>query len=366
LRRNNGSKKNNNIKTAEKLYRVFVLMTGIDEFYPNFSTNILVMNKTFLLSVVFSIPFLMASSQNYPKLDEAFRLKQLEPPPGKVRMVLDTDTYNEVDDQFALAYAFLSKEKIELEAVYAAPFHNNRSNGPADGMEKSYDEILRLLKMLGKSPEGFAFRGSNRYLEDVSKPIRSEAALDLVKKAMASSPENPLYVVPVGCITNIASAILIEPEIIKNIVVVWLGGNGLNWPHQKEFNLMQDVLAARVVFDSGVPFVVMPCRPVVSHFHTTIPELKYNLEGKNELSDYLYNIVAEYSGGRDAYSKVIWDVTAVAWLVDPGWIKTNLVHSPVLTDQVTFSVNHSRHFIRMAEELNRDAIFRDMFGKLAK
>ena len=324
------------------------------------------MKKRTVTSIIFLLTTIFVMAQNYPKLDEAFRLKQLEPPTGKVRMVLDTDTYNEVDDQFALAYAFLSKEKIDLEAVYAAPFHNSRSSGPADGMEKSYEEILRLLKMLGKSPEGFVFRGSDRYLEDITKPVRSEAALDLVKKAMASSPENPLYVVPVGCITNIASAILIEPEIIKNIVVVWLGGNGLNWPHQKEFNLMQDVPAARVVFDSGVPFVIMPCRPVVSHFHTTIPELKYYLEGKNELSDYLYNIVVEYSGGRDAYSKVIWDVTAVAWLINPGWIKTNLVHSPVLTDQVTFSMDHSRHFIRMANELNRDAIFRDLFGKLTK
>lgn len=308
---------------------------------------------------------MMLAAQNYPKLDEAFRLNQLEPPTGKIRMVLDTDTYNEVDDQFALAYAWLSKEKIELEAVYAAPFHNNRSEGPADGMEKSYQEILRLLNMLGQSPEGYAFRGSDQYLADVSKPIRSEAALDLIAKAMESSPANPLYVVPVGCITNIASAILIEPKIIENIVVVWLGGNGLNWPHQKEFNLMQDVLAAQVVFNSGVPFIVMPCRPVVSHFHTTLPELKHYLEGKNELSDYLYNIVVEYSGGRDAYSKVIWDVTAVAWLVNPGWIKTNLVHSPVLTDQVTYSVDQSRHFIRIAEELNRDAIFRDLFNKLA-
>lgn len=321
------------------------------------------MKKLFLL---FFLVFLILSSKSkdFPLLEESFRLTQLTPPVGKIRMVLDTDTYNEVDDQFALAYAYLSKEKIELEAVYAAPFHNRRSSDPADGMEKSYDEILRLLKILGKSPEGFAFRGSDRYLKDVTNPVRSEAALDLVKKAMDSSPENPLYVVPVGCITNIASAILLEPEIIKNIVVVWLGGNGLNWPHQKEFNLMQDVLAARVVFDSGVPFVIMPCRPVVSHFHTTLPELKHYLAGKNELSNYLYNIVVEYSGGREAYSKVIWDVTTVAWLVNPGWIKSTLVHSPVLTDQVTFSTDHSRHFIRIATELNRDAIFRDLFNKL--
>lgn len=310
--------------------------------------------------------FTVSNAQQFPKLDETFRLNQLKAPTGKVRMVLDTDTYNEVDDQFALAYAFLSKEKIELEAVYAAPFHNNRSEGPADGMEKSYQEIRRLLEMLGKSPEGFAFRGSDRYLADVTQPVRSEAALDLVKKAMASSPDNPLYVVPVGCITNIASALLIEPRIIKNMVVVWLGGNDLNWPHQKEFNLKQDVLAAQVVLNSGVPFVIMPCQPVVSHFHTTIPELEHYLKGKNQLSDYLYNIVVEYSGGRDAWSKVIWDVTAVAWLVDSSWIPTNLVHSPVLTDQVTYSVDRSRHFMRMATSLNRDAIFRDLFQKLTK
>jgi inosine-uridine nucleoside N-ribohydrolase len=322
------------------------------------------MKSVLLLFSLFLFTF--SNAQQFPKLDETFRLNQLKAPTGKVRMVLDTDTYNEVDDQFALAYAFLSKEKIELEAVYAAPFHNNRSEGPADGMEKSYQEIRRLLEMLGKSPEGFAFRGSDRYLADVTQPIRSEAALDLVKKAMASSPENPLYVVPVGCITNIASALLIEPRIIKNMVVVWLGGNDLNWPHQKEFNLKQDVLAAQVVLNSGVPFVIMPCQPVVSHFHTTIPELEHYLKGKNKLSDYLYNIVVEYSGGRDAWSKVIWDVTAVAWLVDSSWIPTNLVHSPVLTDQVTYSVDHSRHFMRMATSLNRDAIFRDLFQKLTK
>jgi len=322
-------------------------------------------NLTFTLLFIFAAGF-SGLAQNFPKLEETFRLKQLTPPNGKVRMILDTDTYNEVDDQFALAYAVLSPDKIQLEAVYAAPFFNDRSTGPGDGMEKSYQEILRLLNFIGKPSEGFVFRGSEKYLENTGQPIRSEAALDLVKKAKASSPENPLYVVTIGCITNVASAILIDPGIIKNIVVVWLGGNDLNWPHQKEFNLMQDVPAAQVVLNSGVPLVIMPCQPVVSHLHTTIPELKYYLEGKNQLSGYLYNIVKEYSGGQEAWSKVIWDVTAIAWLVNPQWLPTNLVHSPVLTDQVTYSADNSRHFIRMAYTLNRDAIFRDVFEKLTR
>lgn len=322
--------------------------------------------NAFLLLGIFIFSFPVSNAQNFPKLDESFRLKRLEPPKGKVRMVLDTDTYNEIDDQFALAYAYLSSEKVQLEAVYAAPYFNNRSASAGDGMEKSYQEILRLLAMLGKSSEGFAFRGSDRYLEDISRPVRSEAALDLIKKALSVTPGNPLYIVTVGCITNIASAILIEPKIIENIVIVWLGGNSLDWPHQKEFNLMQDVKAAQAVFNSGVPLVIMPCRPVVSHFLTTIPELEYYLKGKNKISDYLLGSTIEYSQGRDTWSKVIWDVTAVAWLVNPSWAPTNLEHSPILTDQVTYSFDHSRHFIRMATSVNRDAIFRDLFGKLTK
>ena len=318
--------------------------------------------------LILSLFFIHVSSagQSFPELNEQARLALLQPPSGKVRMVLDTDTYNEIDDQFALAYALLSPDKLEVEAVYAAPFENNRSDGPADGMEKSYQEILRLLEFMEIPARGFVFRGSDSYLQDTRTPVESEAAKDLVKRAMASSPEDPLYVVPVGCITNIASAILMEPGIIQNIVVVWLGGNGLDWPHQREFNLRQDVKAAQVVLNSGVPFVILPTRPVISHFHTTIPELKHYLAGKNELSDYLYEIVVEYSKGREAWSKVIWDVTAVAWLINPSWVPTDLVHSPILTDQVTYSLDRSRHFIRMATEVRRDPIFRDLFDKLSR
>lgn len=323
--------------------------------------------KKVLLIVACLIAYTTAFCQQFPKIDEATRINRLKLGEGKIKMVLDTDTYNEVDDQFALAYALLSGDRVDLQAIYAAPFYNSRSSGPADGMEKSYEEILRLLKLLKKSPEGLVFRGSTAYLKDTAQPIHSDAATNLIAKAKKCTPEDPLYVVAIGCITNVASAILIEPEIIKNIVVVWLGGHGLDWPHQKEFNLVQDVPAGQVVLNSGVPLVITPCHPVVSHFHTTLPELKHYLAGKNGLCDFLYETVVGYNEKNlEAWSKEIWDVVAVAWLINPSWVPTNLVHSPILTDQVTYSVDRSRHFIRMATSINRDAIFRDMFSKLSK
>jgi hypothetical protein len=299
-----------------------------------------------------------------PQIDEAVRLARLQPPTGKVRVALDTDTYNEVDDQFALVYALLSPDKIALEAVYAAPYYNDRSSGPADGMERSYDEILRLLEMMKVSPAGWVFKGSTDYLSSDLKPQESEAARDLVQRALASPPDDPLYVVAIGAITNVASAILMEPKIIERIVIVWLGGHALYWPHTREFNLAQDVPAARLVFDCGVPLVQIPCMGVTTHLHTTIPELEAHVSGRGAIGDYLVEIVKGYHEDHLGWSKVIWDIATIAYLIDSSWTPTDLVHSPILTDQVTWSVDHSRHLIRSANYIHRDPIFRDLFTKL--
>jgi len=300
----------------------------------------------------------------YPYLDEETRLTRLRRPSGTVRMVLDTDTYNEIDDQFALAYAMLSPDKVRLEAVYAAPFWNELSSGPKDGMEKSYDEIVRILDRLGRSADGFAFPGSDRYLPAANVPVDSPAARDLIDKALASSEDDPLYVVAIGAITNVASAILLNPDIVRSIVVVWLGGHHLGHKDTKEFNLAQDPHASRVLFDSGVPLALIPCHGVASHLITTLPEIERFVKDKGDIGTFLAERYEGCSDDHFGYSRVIWDLSAVAYLVDPTFVEADLVHSPVLTDQTTWSVDTSRHFIRCATRVDRDAIFRDLFRKL--
>ena len=98
---------------------------------------------------------------------DAWFMKRLNRPEGMVDVVLDTDTYNEIDDQFALAYMVKSSEKLQVKAIYAAPFFNNKSEGPADGMEKSYDEILHLLTLLERDDlKPYVFKGAPDYLTD--------------------------------------------------------------------------------------------------------------------------------------------------------------------------------------------------------
>ena len=302
---------------------------------------------------------------NSTHLTQDLLQQRLEPPTGDIRMVLDTDTYNEIDDQFAVAYALLSSERLKVEALYAAPFHNNRSTGPADGMEKSHAEILRLLERLGQPSQQFVYPGSTAWLTGRQEPEKSPAALNLIERAMASPLDDPLYVVAIGAITNIASAILLEPDIIRRIVVVWLGGQPHDLHFAREFNLMQDPSASQLVFDCGVPLVQIPCLGVASHLLTTVPELEGALKGQNAISDFLFERFCEYHTDHFAWAKEIWDISAIAYLLNSEWVPAKLVPSPLLTDDLTWAAPpKGRHSIRTAWFVKRNPIFADLFHKL--
>lgn len=297
-------------------------------------------------------------------------LKKLEKPTGKIDLVIDTDTFNEIDDQYALAYLIKSEDKLNLKAIYAAPFSNEKAEGPGDGMEKSYEEIMRILKLLGREDYcEITYKGSRSYLPNEQEAVESPAARNLVERAMEREEDNPLYVVAIGAITNVASAILMEPRIIDRIVLVWLGGNAHEWPNNLEFNLYQDVAAARIVFGCGVPLIQLPCSGVVSSFRTTGPELEYWLRGKNALCDYLVDTTvaeAERMEESSCWSRAIWDVTAVAWLLGDDFMLDRLEHSPIPEYDHRYAFDKTRHLIKYVYSINRDKLFEHLFKTLVK
>ena len=352
----------------------------------------------------------------FPKLTEAELKEKLTVPAGKIHLIIDTDAKNEVDDQFAVSWASRSKDRFILDAVYAAPFSHDcfaklagnitldavggvtYANHPGNGMEASYQELLKLFDLLGEDPSGRVFRGSDGYISDIDGPVESEAARDLVKRAMAS--DETLYVATIGAPTNVASALLMEPELVKKIVVVWLGAQPLYFKHAIEFNCMQDVKASQILFDSGVPLVLIPCMNTASMLTLAKAETENLLVGKSAISDYLAQTVMESYGDAaaaaglgamlrhsyllcredrdDAYlaqfptnytaaSRIIWDISTIAFLKNPGWTPSTLETSPVLQDNLFWGPkDESRHQIRVVNFCNRDPIFGDMIACLNK
>jgi Inosine-uridine nucleoside N-ribohydrolase len=313
--------------------------------------------------------------------NELMKVLHLSRPAGRVSIVLDTDAYNEIDDQYAIAYALNSHDKLDVLAIYAAPFYATpffppmndmeRATSPADGMKKSYTEILNVLDLMDRHDmDTKVFMGSARYMEKPGDIVPSDAACDLVEKALAMKDGERLYVVTIGAITNVAAAIQMNPAILDKIVVVWLGGNAPWWADNAAFNCMQDTLSARTVFDSGVPLVHIPAMGVTSHLLASGAELRESLCGKNKLCDYLYQCTenwAHSARGTTNWSKTLWDISAIAWLVgDDSWMHGHLVHSPIITQERTYSHATDRHFINEIQYVMRDKILDDLFPKLAK
>jgi purine nucleosidase len=357
----------------------------------------------------------MAMTQ-FPKLDPAFMNERLAPPRGKVRLLIDTDAANEIDDQYAIAWALLTPERMVVEAVTAEPFsfahhipqlkaaeramlsgsdhaehlvggfqgwlsrlhaQGRRADdlalvGPAQGMELSYEEILRIYDKCGIYPDARVFRGADRYMTDPAEPVMSEAVTAIID--LAKSGNGPLYIAAMGCVTNIAAALLTAPEIIRDIVVIWTSAYPSHAPHsvRPSLNLVQDVASSRLLFDSGVPLVYLPGYHVGAQLKISLPEMAAHVRGCGAIGDYLHHLYTHNPlhhmfalSDTDRRTWVIWDMICIAWLVNPDWVPTFLTTSPTLTDELHWHKDPDRHLIREAYDVQRDEVFLHFYDKLA-
>ncbi len=291
-------------------------------------------------------------------------------PTGMVDIVLDTDTYNEIDDQYALALLLASQEKFHICGVLAAPFYNHHSEGPCDGMRRSYQEIIKVLKLTGHLElSDRVFYGSDSFLPDEVTPVESEGARELVRLAMTHTPERPLYVACIAAPTNIAAALLMEPKIRERLVVVWCGGVGLDWPDALCFNGCQDIAASRVLLQSGIPLVLIPARGVGYAFSLSGMELEYWLQGRSAFCDYILKRTKEEARlvhNRAVWSRQIVDVLPVMWLLGDDFMLDRIDRRPNIGYDMHYSFDPRRPPIRYVYSVKRDNIANELLGRLGR
>jgi purine nucleosidase len=311
-------------------------------------------------------------NSNFPQLSLTQRMELLDIPlEGKIPVVIDSDTFNEIDDQYAIAWAMLNSERIDLQAIYAAPFTNSMFDNTHEsvddaemGMRLSYDEILRVKERVSTPNKPIVLKGSKSYVKDAEQAESSPAVADLIKRAHEC--KGVLNVISIGAPTNIANALLIDPSLVKKIHVLWLGGHAFDWENTYEFNLLQDIDASRIILDSGVALTLFPCMGVTSALASSVPELEYYLKGTSKIGDYLATESSKCPWIGFGSRKVIWDIAPVGYALNSNWYTSQLVPSPVLNSNFTWSFSANRHLIRVIKYIERDELFIDMFNKLIK
>lgn len=282
-----------------------------------------------------------------------------------VRLFLDTDTANEIDDQFAVAYALLA-DHIDVIGFGAAPFLNDNASTPAEGMEKSYEEAVRVRDLTVPGCSVPVYRGADRYLPDRHTPVDSPAARAIVRACRET--DDYVFVASIGCFTDAASALLLDPSVGRNMVAVLIGANDADlFASADDFNLRQDRAAAQVLMESGAGVILLPALGGTEVLHLTAMECAYALENKNiPAGDYLTGLMRRDhgvpAGTVKSTTHIIWDVASVAVLRNiPGFWDPEIRDALSVDDEGMFRPSPSGGSMIYNKRYHRDGIFTDLF-----
>lgn len=274
------------------------------------------------------------------------------------RMILDTDMANQVDDQFALVYLLKSLNNIDLEAITIAPFSKLKTI--EEGTELSYNTTLKILDLMNKDEyKDKVFKGATEYLKNSNK---CNLAVNKIIEVCLKNEETTI--ISIGALTNLALAIKLEPKIINKIKIIWLGGNDLSFNENMGTNF-KDIDAVKVVFESRANLTIIPCKNVASNLITTIYELKHYME-ENLVNNFLIKQLIECDKKIQdvGASKILWDLSAIAYVIDENWFSSKIINCPQILDDSSYKIIKNNRKITFVKTLNRDRIFEDFFRKI--
>lgn len=300
----------------------------------------------------------------------------------KIKVIFDTDTNNELDDQHALAYLLLNDDHFDVEAVTV----NTTSSG--GGIEEQYAEAKRIMRLVGKLGSCPLLKGADLSWDEIRESIGEEyydgidAVEYIIDKAKAAREEK-LVIIAVGKLTNIALALEKAPEISQKIRLVWLGSN---YPDPGEYNLVNDIGALNFVLSTDVPFEMVLVRygkddgtdavrvsqaEIRERMSRTGHRLKAGVSGRDggiytNFGDYSISLFEHIKLHGPDLSRALFDMAAVAIVKNPEWAQKEEIPAPYYeNDGWTIYPDNSRT-ITLWKQFDRDAIVEDFFAIISE
>lgn len=282
-----------------------------------------------------------------------------------VRVITNTDTKNEADDQFAIVHALLSP-KLENVGVIAAHYGIKRDS---NSMEKSFHEIEVIFDKMGMNKEGLMYHGCERPMESQTEIIKSEGAELIITEALKDD-KRPLYVLFLGPLTDLASAYLQEPRIANRLTAIWIGGGA--YPNgSTEYNLSNDLHAANVVFSSQIPLWQIP-KNVYEMIPVSLAELQRRVYPHGEIGRYLFEQLNEHaqeeiprkSPFRSGETWVLGDSPAVGLLLYEHQYQFDWIPAPRIGSDMQYIHTGRNRPIRVYKSIDPRLILEDFYAKL--
>jgi purine nucleosidase len=287
------------------------------------------------------------------------------PEAKRIRLIVDTDAKNEADDQFAIVHALLTP-KFDITALIGAHFGNRKND---HSMEESVAEIHHILDLMDRKGKHTVLKGAPRALPDERSPQESEGSRCIVTEAMRDDPK-PLFAIFLGPLTDMASALLMEPKIADRLTCIWIGGGA--YPiGGEEFNLSNDIHAANVVLKSRVP-LWHATATVYTTVRVGLAELQCKVRPCGKIGNYLFQQMVDLNdalGDRPEWplgeSWSLGDSPTIALLLDQHVLCYDWLPAPIVTPEMRYTHGQNNRPIRVYTKVDTRFLLEDFFCKLS-
>ena len=291
------------------------------------------------------------------------RIVPVVPPKGeKLRLIIDTDFANEIDDLYAVALAMVYPERFELEGIIAAGYGGRVFGAGPESINTSYALINRFLESGGLSGSVTVKKGS--------KPIQypgfhmdSEGVDYIIERAHAGSEENPLWVVGLGVATDLASAILKDPSIKNKVRYVFHARSDAYWPERsKQFNVKGDIYAARTILKEWVPLVWFDTG---THLCCPFELTEKHLAPTGGLGKFIheYRLV---NPNFATLGKGFFDMGDIVYLCEPEACSTEIIKTPTMDEYMFFDHEWTNGLMSRVYDIDNNRSWNLLFEGFAK
>lgn len=277
-----------------------------------------------------------------------------------VRVIVDADTANEIDDLYAIVRALIAPE-FQVEGITSAHFtRSTQSNETVHRSQQFNEQILDAMNLRDKIPHPV---GADRSMASPTMPVDSPAARLIIEKAHAGGPDDKLVVMALGACTNLASALLIDPTIEDKVVFAFIDGDYKDGQWGPGiFNWRNDIHAVKAIFESDVEYFHMPARSVSIEMKLSKQEVDDHLKGKGGVWDLLVDRWETFPRTAKSKEKVMWDIALVEALLRPSLATARITGAPIIHDAKNveqFSDNPRQ--VTVFEAIDADGMRRDFW-----
>jgi len=303
-------------------------------------------------------------------------------PNNLIPVIFDTDANNELDDQHALAYLLLNEETFDIKGITV-----NATWGGGD-VDSHYEEAVRVVQLSNKQEEVTVYKGVNGNFPEI-RPTLGEAdfdgaeAVNFIISESKKKRDQPLVILAVGKLTNVALAMEKDPDLAGRIRLVWLGSN---YPDPGEYNQDNDTAAMNYLLNTGVPFEMVTVRYGLPSGTAAVtvsrqeinnrmpglgPQAQEPVTGRHGGSfscfgDYSVSLFEYIDYHDEAQTRALFDMAAVAIVKDPRWASKKEIPAPLLVKNEWMERPGNDRQIAVWEDFWKEAIMDDFFETLQR